>query len=211
MVTIGQDPTGSFDSASVSTGITVRGWALDADSTGDIDVHAYVNGTFAGAATANGSRPDVDSVFPRNGSTHGFDLTVPAQQGTQSVCLYAINAGAGSNSLIGCKTITSDRVPIGFLDSVQTTPGAVTVSGWSIDPDTTAAIQVHTYIDGIGAGATIAGLSRPDLLGPFPVYGANHGYTATYAATPGWHNVCTYGINVGAGGNVLLGCKTVAL
>ena len=67
VVTIGQDPTGSFDSASVSTGITVRGWALDADSTGDIDVHAYVNGTFAGAATANRSRPDVDSVFPRNG------------------------------------------------------------------------------------------------------------------------------------------------
>ncbi len=209
--TIGQDPTGSFDSASLSTGITLRGWALDADSTGDIDVHAYVNGTFAGAVTAHASRPDVDGVFPGNGSTHGFDMTVPAQQGAQNVCLYAINTGPGTNTLIGCKTLTANRVPFGFLDSVQAAPGGVTVSGWSIDPDTTAAIDVHTYIDGIGAGGTSAGLSRPDLLGPFPLYGANHGFTATYAAGPGVHNVCSYGINVGAGTNVLLGCRTIAL
>ena len=123
IATIGQDPTGSFDSATLTTGITVRGWALDADSTGDIDVHAYVNGAFAGAVSANTSRPDVDGVFPRNGSTHGFEMTVPAQQGTSNVCLYAINIGAGSNTLIGCKTLTSNRVPIGFLDSVRAAAG----------------------------------------------------------------------------------------
>jgi hypothetical protein len=209
--TIGQDPTGAFDSANLSTGITVRGWALDADSTGDIDVHAYVNGTFAGAATANTSRPDVDAVFPRNGGTHGFEMTVPAQQGQQNVCLYAINTGPGSNALIGCKTLTGNRVPFGFLDSVRPAPGGVTVSGWAIDPDTTGAIEVHTYIDGIGAGSTIAGKSRPDLLGPFPSYGADHGYTATYPASPGMHNICTYGINLGAGNNVLLSCRTISL
>ena len=123
IATIGQDPTGSFDSATVGTGITVRGWALDADSTGDIDVHAYVNGVFAGAVTANTGRPDVDGVFPRNGSAHGFDMTVPAQQGTSNVCVYAINTGAGSNALVGCKTLTSNRMPFGFLDSVRACTG----------------------------------------------------------------------------------------
>ncbi len=173
VATIGQDPTGSFDAATATTGITVGGWALDADSTGDIDVHAYVNGVFAGATTANRSRPDVDGVFSRNGTTHGFEMTVPAQQGAQNVCLYAINTGPGANSLIGCKTLTTNRMPFGYLDSVRPAPGGVTVSGWAIDPDTTAAIQVHTYIDGQGAGATIAGVSRPDLVGPFPLYGPN--------------------------------------
>jgi hypothetical protein len=209
--TIGQDPIGSFDTMAVTTGITVSGWAIDADSTGDIDVHAYVNGVFAGATTANRSRPDVDAVFPRNGTTHGYDMTIPAQQGTQNVCLYAINTGAGSNSLIGCKTLTSDRMPFGFLDSVRPAPGGVTVSGWAIDPDTTGAIEVHTYIDGHGAGGTVASLNRSDLLGPFALYGAGHGYTATYAASPGSHSVCTYGINVGAGSNVLLGCRAVTI
>jgi hypothetical protein len=85
------------------------------------------------------------------------------------------------------------------------------VSGWAIDPDTMAAIQVHTYIDGQGAGGTIAGVSRPDLLGPFPLYGADHGYSVSYPASPGPHTVCTYGINVGAGSNVLLGCAAVTL
>jgi hypothetical protein len=211
VATIGQDPTGSFDSVGVGTGINVQGWALDADSTGDIDVHAYVNGVFAGAATANQARPDVDAIFPGNGSTHGFSFTVPAQQGTQNVCLYAINAGAGTNTQIGCRTVTSNRAPLGFVDSVRAVTGGVTVAGWAIDPDTVGAIEVHTYIDGIGAGGTVANGNRPDLLGPFPLYGASHGYTATYAAPPGVHNVCTYGINVGAGANVQLGCRTVAV
>jgi hypothetical protein len=43
------------------------------------------------------------------------------------------------------------------------------------------------------------------------LYGPNHGYTATYAAGPGVHSVCSYGINVGAGTNVVLGCRAITL
>jgi hypothetical protein len=211
VATIGQHPTGSVDSVGTSTGTTVRGWALDADSSGSIDVHAYVNGTFAGASTADKARPDVDGVFPRNGVGHGFELTVPAQQGTQTVCLYGINTGPGGNALLGCRTLTSNRQPFGYLDSVRAAPGGLTVSGWALDPDTTSPIEVHTYIDGHGAGVTIAGSNRPDLAAVFPLYGPNHGYTATYAATPGAHSVCTYAINVAAGTNVLLECKSVVV
>jgi D-alanyl-D-alanine carboxypeptidase len=211
VATIGQDPIGAIDTVATTTGISVRGWALDADLSGSIDVHAYVNGVFAGAVTANGVRPDVDALFPRNGSGHGFDMTVPAQQGPQTICLYGIDSGPGSNALIGCRTLTSDRDPFGYLDAVRPAPGGLTVSGWAIDPDSANPIQVHTYIDGQGAGATTAGGSRPDIGAAFPLYGPAHGYTATYPAGPGAHNVCTFGINVAAGTNTLLECKTIVL
>jgi len=208
---VGQHPIGSIDSAEAGTGIRLRGWALDADSTGVIDIHAYVNGRFAGVATANRSRPDVDTVFPRNGTNHGFDFIVPAVDGIQSVCLYGINVGPGGNSFIGCKNVTTSRHPFGFLDSVRSAPGGLSVHGWAIDPDTTDPIEVHTYIDGRFAGATVATESRPDVGAAVPGYGPNHGYSATYPAPPGLRTVCTYGINVGAGSTALLQCRTAVI
>ncbi len=207
--TFGKDPIGSFDAADVGTNITVRGWALDADTANAVDVHAYVNGQFAGATTANRSRPDVDAVFSRNGANHGFELALPARHGSQEICLYAINAGPGQNRLLSCRTLDSNRNPFGYLDSLLRIPGGISISGWTIDPDTTAPIQVHTYVDGSIVGATTASASRPDIGAAFPQYGAGHGYAATYAVAPGWHTVCTYGINVAAGTNALLECKFV--
>jgi hypothetical protein len=207
--TIGRDPIGSVDLMSTGTGINVKGWALDADQVGAIDVHAYVNNVFAGATTANRARGDVDAVFPGNGTGHGYELSLPAQQGVNNVCLYGINVGAGANVALGCRMVATSRVPFGALDVVSAGPGGVTVAGWAIDPDTSGAIEVHTYIDGRGAGGTITGLARNDVGAVYPAYGPNRGYLATYPAAPGRHDVCTYGINVGAGQNVLLGCRTV--
>jgi len=47
------------------------------------------------------SRPDVDAVH-HMGENHGFDLEVGGPPGA-SVCVYAINVGPGSNSLIACR------------------------------------------------------------------------------------------------------------
>jgi hypothetical protein len=211
VATVGRDPIGVIDAVDVGTALTLRGWALDADTTGRIDVHAYVNGLFAGAVTADRSRPDVDRAFPRNGSAHGYEINLPAQHGPQNLCLYAINAGPGDNQLIACRDITTDRSPFGFLDTVRPAPGGLAVDGWAIDPDTTGPVEVHTYIDGNFAGSTVANGNRPDLAVVFPTYGANHGYSATYGATRGSHRVCAYGLNVGAGTTVLLECKTVRI
>lgn len=207
--TIGRDPIGSVDVVNTGTGINVKGWAIDADHVGAIDVHAYVNNTFAGATTANRARGDVDAVFPGNGSGHGYDITLPAQQGVNNVCLYGINVGAGGNVLLGCRMVATSRVPFGSLDAVSAVPGGVSVAGWAIDPDTSDAIEVHTYIDNRGAGGTVTGVARGDVGAVYPTYGSNRGYVATYPAAPGLRNVCTYGINVGAGQNVLLGCRQI--
>jgi hypothetical protein len=51
------------------------------------------------------------------------------------------------------------------------------VSGWAIDPDTAAPIDVHTYVDGAFAGATRADQPRPGVGNGYPGYGPNHGST----------------------------------
>ena len=87
---------------------------------------------------------------------------------------------------------------------------AIVTSGWAIDPDTSAPIAVHAYVDAKGTALTADG-SRPDVAAAFPGYGPAHGYSATLPASPGAHQVCVYGINSGPGGNTLLGCRTVVV
>lgn len=95
--------------------------------------------------------------------------------------------------------------PVGALDVVALAPGPtyaeLRIRGWAKDPDSSEAINVHAYVDGVYQyNKTQASDPRPDV-------GGNHGYTISVAVLPGPHTFCTYAINVGAGNNVLLGCK----
>ncbi len=81
---------------------------MDADVTGAIDVHVYVDGVFRTAATANASRLDLAAAFPAYGGGHGYDLTVggvPA--GNHQVCVYGINNvfTSGQHRLLGCRSV----------------------------------------------------------------------------------------------------------
>jgi hypothetical protein len=97
--------------------------------------------------------------------------------------------------------------PFGQLDSAWQVLGGVRVSGWALDPDTAWPIEVHIYVDWSGANLGPASASRPDIGQVYPAYGPGHGFDAVVGAPPGWHNVCAYGINVGGGVNMLLGCR----
>jgi hypothetical protein len=88
--------------------------------------------------------------------------------------------------------------------------GTVTVAGWAIDPDTSESVPVHVYVGDAGTAIT-ADAIRPDVDAAFPGYGAAHGFGATITAAPGATQVCAYGINTGAGGNSLLGCRAVTV
>jgi GH25 family lysozyme M1 (1,4-beta-N-acetylmuramidase) len=98
--------------------------------------------------------------------------------------------------------------PFGSLDAVSTGYGGVQVSGWAIDPDTTAPIQVHVYA-GAAPTALDAGQPRPDVGAAYTGFGSNHGFSGFVASGTGPQQVCAYGINVGGGGNRLIGCVTV--
>jgi hypothetical protein len=130
------------------------------------------------------------------------------------VCVYGLNVGAGSNTLLACRTITvPSGSPFGTLDSVTAAGGGrVTAAGWTIDPDTAGPIHVHVYIDGVATDTGPTTVSRPDVAAVFPGYGTAHGYSWT--STPlaaGPHQVCAFGINVGVGTNTLLRCQSVTV
>ncbi len=101
--------------------------------------------------------------------------------------------------------------PFGSFDGAVRTPNRIDVSGWAIDPDTTASIPVHVYVDGAIAGATSADDSRPDVGAAFPGFGNEHGFSFSATVGPGTHAVCAYAINAGSGdANILLGCQTLS-
>ena len=99
--------------------------------------------------------------------------------------------------------------PEGAIDIAQTTLTGAHVAGWAIDPDVSAPIQVHIYVDGAIAGVTTADGARPDLGAAWPGYGNNHGFDTVVPISGGPHTVCAWGISVANGANGLLACRAV--
>lgn len=199
-------PIGFLDSVTTtSTTITATGWAIDPDTDAPIAVHTYVDGN-AVASTAGAPRPDL--VGFGRGTDHGYSTTVPATPGSHRVCVWAINANPGGNTLLGCRdVVVRNAAPMGFLDTLTVTGTSVTATGWALDPDTTAAIPVHMYVDGASAGFT-ADAPRPDVGAAFRL-GDNHGFTATMTTSPGAHRVCLYAIDPAGGTNTQFACRDV--
>ena len=212
----GGNPFGSVDSYQISAdpfSATVSGWAIDPDVTSSVTLHAYVNGAWGGSHTAAAVRNDVARAYPAYGSAHGYSIPVELQGGrTNEVCIYGIDVGLGENSLIGCSSIRGPQgSPFGTFDGVSFDPatGVATAGGWVIDPDTTAPVDIHVYVDGRWGGALTANASRPDVGRAYPGYGSLHGFSSQLAVGPGTHRICMYGIDQGVGENVELGCRTV--
>jgi hypothetical protein len=215
----GRAPIGYLDSASTSvSGISVSGWTIDEDTKSSIAVHVYVDKSFAVSTPASVVRSDVASAYPQYGGAHGYATTVAATPGVHEVCAFAINSVAGTNPSLGCRTVTvpapttmteSGRTPIGWVDSIGATSSGYSLSGWTIDQDTTAPIDVHVYVDSAHVGTATANVSRPDVGASYQAYGNPHGYQLTVPASAGSHLVCVYAINSVAGVNPQLGCARV--
>src|SRR5207237_10790336 len=136
----------------------------------------------------------------------GFSLCVAAAGGEYTVCVYGINVGGGGNSLIGCRTVVvPSGPPIGSLHVALPIFGTIRVAGWAIDPDSASPIAAHVYVDGAVVSAENDDHSRGVWVTVFPGYGASHGFDIVVPAAGGEHTVCVYGINVGGGGNSLIG------
>jgi hypothetical protein len=217
----GRAPIGYIDATSVSAGsVTVGGWSIDPDTGAPIQVHVYV-GEVGVAVTADIDRADIAAAYPAYGGKHGFSTVVAAQPGVRQVCAYGINTSTGGNSSLGCVQVTipapsgtsiteQGRVPIGYIDSLVASPGAVTVGGWAIDPDTASPVSVHLYLDSASVAVT-ANIARQDIAAAYPAYGGGHGFSLRMNATSGSHTVCAYAINTAAGGNASLGCQTITV
>jgi GH25 family lysozyme M1 (1,4-beta-N-acetylmuramidase) len=208
------NPIGNFESASGAEGgvVTASGWALDPDTTGPIDVHVYVSGRWGQSVVTTQVREDVRAAYPGAGPTQGWTATftgLPA--GTHSVCAHAINVAAGDrNPLLGCRTVSVPVVdPIGGVDGASTGLGTARLRGWALDFGTSGPIDVHIYANGAFLRAVTSDRQRSDI-GAFFGVDPRKGFDETFDLPSGRHQLCAYGINVGAGStNPLLGCRTV--
>jgi hypothetical protein len=212
----GASPFGHLDRVDIdyaTPSVTVHGWTIDPHTTAPIEVHVYVNGVLRNGTLANRARVDVGAAHPAFGAAHGYSVTVAASAGTNVVCVYGINVGVGSNALIGCRVTRVDHSPFGSVDRVDVENGqrSVVVHGWTIDPQTTGAIAVHVYVNGVLRAGGTANRSRVDVAGVHPGYGDRHGFSVSVPARAGISIVCVYGINVGAGDNSLIGCRDVSV
>jgi hypothetical protein len=189
------NPVGAFDSLTAEgRQVTVSGWATDPDVPGPIQVHVWIDGRPATALIAD------QPTLVRG--PHGFSGVLQLSDGAHRICSYAINVGRGTtNPYLGCRDVTVSMAPVGALETVRAVGHRVTVAGWASDPDTPGQpIQVHVYAN--GRGVAVLSAAAPEHGG--------HGYTTDLSLPVGTQNVCTYGINVGAGStNTHLGCRTV--
>ncbi|SKX55330.1 Uncharacterised protein [Mycobacteroides abscessus subsp. abscessus] len=168
------------------------------------------------------------SGLPNGTGGAGHVAIVLADQGG-SLQILTQNPGAthiGSMSaayltgLLRPKNLTPpSNNPIGSIDEVASPrAGVVRIRGWALDRDDAAAsIQVHAHVGGqAGAPNTeghpfVANGARPAVNSTIGVPG-NHGFDATFAVSKSGNvPVCLYGINIGGGSNVLLGCRTVGI
>jgi hypothetical protein len=199
-------PTGRLDTlTSGMESFTLGGWALDPDTAGPVNVDVYVDGKVAQTLSANASRPDVGLVYGL-GDNHGFQTTIVAKYGPHQVCIYAIDSWVGASQNVGCSTVDVNGTAFGALDAAVIGKGRITLRGWAIDPNTTAPINVHVYIDSKVYKAILANISRPDVG---LVYGMGnlHGYILDEPLNlpAGTHLVQVYAIDSNQGTNPLIG------
>ncbi len=217
------NPIGSLDSVTVTPGTTdtsngivqptgatasLRGWALDPDTTDPIEVSITFDGQQLGdPLDASESRPDIAIAYPAYGDAHGFsvDITdIPA--GAHTICARASQVGPGPDVVVGCKSVTAPGGNgFGHIDSVTGGNGMVTIRGWAIDPDVSDPVTVIPYYqDNIAVvgvypfGSTLqpsvtflADKPRADIAAAYPGYGAAHGFSQTVIGFPaGNHRIC---------------------
>ncbi len=207
-VEVGVDPFGSIDRVvRAPGGVRVDGWVLDPDVGKPTDVHAYVDGAFAGSWQAAGERGDLAAAFPEYGGAHGFGMDLAMSEGFHVLCVYGINVAAGGNALIGCRWVMNTTDPWSSLDRVERRGDTIALAGWATDPDTKGTVPLHIYLDGALVSLGNADLARADLSAGFPGYGEHHGFDLDVAVSRSRHTVCVYAINLGPGHNTLVGCR----
>ena len=194
--------------------IDVAGWAIDPDTTSPVAVHFYVDGAYKALTTTTIARPDVARVHPGAGNVGYATTLTGVGPGVHRVCAYAIEVGPEAvNPLIACRNaVVGGGNPFGGFSKVTPVIAGARLEGWAMDPDTITAIPLHVYVDGSYAGTYTADAPRPDLAAAYPQMGANHGINALVPLSLGRHDVCVFGINVGAGNaNSFFGCRSVTV
>jgi hypothetical protein len=154
-------------------------------------------------------RPDIPSSNTGPVVCRMVSCTPPWQQ-FGGVC--SSSSATDNRTATHAAPCLTGRNPVGSLDVVGASGGALRVVGWAYDPDQSATeIQVAAYVDGAGVGWFPTGRPRDDVNAAYGITG-RHGFDLTIPAGSGRHTVDIYAINVGGGtGNPLLGSGSATI
>lgn len=155
------DPVTAMDSCvGKEGGISLTGWAFDWDSPYEsLQIKVYLQNVLAYQGVANVERSDLNkNVSGDIGDYHGFNLWVPAEPGNYSYSVYAVNVGAGNDTIIdfGFLTVPESDTTGPEISNVQVTN--VTNTGYDVsctvtDPSGVDKVLFPTWItreDGSG-------------------------------------------------------------
>ncbi|MED4228045.1 C39 family peptidase [Neobacillus cucumis] len=156
----------------------VKGWYLDPNGVSKVEV--LVDGKVVGQAYYGDSRPDVKNAYPSyNNANAGYHYTLDTTKladGTHTITVRETSKN-GLVSTLPNKSFVISNIR-GNLDqpSVNSTiSGSKTVSGWFLDENSVARIDV--LVDGRVVGQAVYGDSRPDVQNAYPEFhNGNAGY-----------------------------------
>ena len=203
-------PTGHVTGIRQSaTGLFVRGWAFDADTSRSAVVRVALDHHRIAQVVANRYRPDIGRKHPGYGNWRGFRVNTAVPAGTHTVCVRVVDYPSDRGRVLLCRTLTFDFSPFGTISALTQHPGQLTATGWAIDPNQpSTARAVVAYVDNVAVARGVAGRAVAGLTAAHPTAGANHGYAVTFPITEGTHRICVWASNVGPGQGRNIACVT---
>ncbi|WP_375483738.1 C40 family peptidase [uncultured Jatrophihabitans sp.] len=216
--TASHNPLGGLSGVTAtSTGLTLRGWAVDPDSrTSNAVAFALVDGVTRAVATTSVAYRSVTTKY-HAGPTPGFVMPVRVPSGNHTVCVAFRNSGPGTNVVGKCmayplgRKVSSATIakhsPAGVISHASASRSSLHLSGFVTDQDFRSKhLTVVLYVD--GSSAATFGTSRTGAGAPAGS-GGNASYSVTEPVSSGTHQACLWAVNVGWGHNTFLGCRTL--
>jgi len=141
------------------------------------------------------------SEAPRTRSRRGRALALALTVGMLSTVL--------TSCLMPGEYDPTGRAPVGAIDFAVAQGASIRVSGWALDPETSAPIDVSIAFHGTTT-RHVANVERPDIAAAFPGKGSAHGFDVRSPILgTGVKQVCVVAMNVGVGQDRVLGCQDI--
>ena len=190
----------------LQTSVTLQ-WADRSTTETGFIIRRVVSGTTSYLSAPANSTTFTDTTAPAG---RYIEYYVSAQR-----CDYEANCSASTSIRVAVQTKQQPANPTGGLSSSSNLGnwGYYSISGWTIDWDTTAPLQVSLVLDGVVSSTITANGAYSGLNASHPGYGDNHGYSfyTSKSTVKGTHTVCVRATNVGGGVDTNLFCSSYSV
>ena len=187
----GHNPKGVIDGITGGIySIRMSGWAFDEDNLGAaLGIHVYIGDTCIGTGVADRERTDVHKVYGC-GNYHGYEFEFNLDKkyaGEQTIRVFAINVGGGTNAYLGEKKVTigSDTEAPVISDYKVTN---VTSSGYTVS----CTVTDNTGVDRVQFPTWTSYNGQDDIFAEWQINpgasGQKNGNTYTYQVNISAHN-----------------------